>query len=74
MSEKGDPLGVTDVKLLADGDKAKLSWTAPTEGKLSSYIDVNTLNYDVIRFKNSSLEGENGCNSNKRRHHSQTRL
>lgn len=63
---KGDPLGVTDVKLLADGDKAKLSWTAPTEGKLSSYIDVNTLNYDVIRFKNSSLEGEKGCNSNKR--------
>lgn len=55
---KGDPLGVTDIKLIADGNNGQLSWTAPTEGKLSSYIDVNTLNYDVIRFKNSSLEGE----------------
>lgn len=55
---KGDPLGVTDVKLVADGDYGKLSWTAPTEGKLGSYIDTNTLNYDVVRFKNSDAKGD----------------
>lgn len=54
----GDPLGVTDLKLSADGDNATLSWTAPTEGKLGSYIDIQTLNYDIIRFQNSSSEGK----------------
>lgn len=54
---KGDPLGVTEVKLERDGDGARLVWTAPTEGKLGAYIDVNTLNYDIVRYGNSSTVG-----------------
>ena len=55
---KGDPLPVSDLKAERNGDGVKLSWTAPTEGRLESYIDVSTLNYDIVRFKNSETTGE----------------
>ncbi|MDO4158983.1 MAG: carboxypeptidase regulatory-like domain-containing protein [Prevotellaceae bacterium] len=61
---KGDPMTVTDVVLEQEGDGAKLSWTAPVEGKFESYIDTSTLNYNIIRYKDSSTEGETiatGC-------------
>ena len=54
----GDPLGVSDLKVVENGDNASLSWTAPTEGKLNSYINTNALTYDVIRFANSETEGK----------------
>lgn len=54
----GDPLPVTDLKLSRVGSGAALSWTAPTEGVLDSYIDVASLNYDIIRFKDSNPKGE----------------
>lgn len=53
----GDPLGVTDLKAAENGDGASLSWTAPTEGKLGSYINTDALTYEVIRFANSEAKG-----------------
>lgn len=55
---QGDPKAVTDIKLEKNGDNARLSWTAPTEGTLDSYIDVATLKYDIVRYKNSDTTGE----------------
>ena len=54
----GDPLGVSDLKAVENGDNASLTWTAPTEGKLNSYINTDALTYDVIRFANSDTEGK----------------
>ena len=53
----GDPLGVSDLDADIAGDNINLSWTAPTEGKLGSYINTDALNYDIIRFANSEAEG-----------------
>lgn len=55
---KGDPLGVTDAKAVANGSGAEVSWTAPTEGRFNSYINTASLNYDVIRYKNSETDGK----------------
>lgn len=53
----GDPLGVSDFKAAVNGDGTSLSWTAPTKGKLDSYINTDALTYDVIRFANSDTQG-----------------
>lgn len=47
---KGDPLSVTDAKVVQDGDNGVITWTAPTEGKFNSYIDQSALRYDVFRL------------------------
>ena len=54
----GDPIAPTSIKLVADGDNGKLTWTAPAQGKLESWIDVSSLNYDIIRYKNSETAGD----------------
>lgn len=54
---QGDPIGVSDLTFVPEGDNAKLTWTAPTEGTLGSYIDTKTLNYDIVRFANSEKTG-----------------
>ncbi len=54
----GDPLGVSNLNAEVDGNGTKLSWNAPTEGKLNSYINTDALTYDVIRFANSEAEGK----------------
>ena len=53
----GNPLGVSDLQAVVDGNDATLSWTAPTKGKLDSYINTSDLTYDVVRFANSEKEG-----------------
>lgn len=57
---KGDPMGVTDLAadVSADGQGAVVTWTAPTQGKADSYIDVSTLNYDIVRFKDNETKGD----------------
>lgn len=55
---QGDPKSVTNLTIEKNGDGGKLTWTAPTEGLLDSYIDVSTLKYDIVRYKGSSTEGE----------------
>lgn len=46
----GNPMPVTDAKVVASGENALVSWTAPTVGKLDSWIDVNDLTYDIMRL------------------------
>lgn len=53
----GNPLGVTNLTVERDGDGAMIKWTAPTEGKLNSYIDTSSLNYDVVRFGQGDATG-----------------
>ena len=47
----GDPMGVTNIKVESEGNGAKISWTAPTEGKFNTWIDTNDLTYDVWRMQ-----------------------
>lgn len=54
----GDPMAITDLKVVQDEAKAQVSWTAPTEGKLNSFIDTETLYYSIIRYKNSETVGD----------------
>lgn len=42
------PAAVTDVVLKQDGDKAVLTWTAPTEGANGGYINPANLRYRVV--------------------------
>ena len=55
---KGDPMPVTDLTVQRNGSGATISWTAPTEGKTASYIDIDELNYDVLRYRDSNTEPE----------------
>lgn len=54
---EGNPLGVTDATAEVKGDGTTISWTAPTEGKLGSYINQASLKYDIVRYSNSSTVG-----------------
>ena len=45
----GDPIPVASLTAVGEGAFAKVSWTAPTEGKYQSWIDVDDLTYDVTR-------------------------
>lgn len=47
---RGIPMPVTNVKLLPKNDGCILSWKAPEIGQDSSYIDVNELKYDIVRY------------------------
>lgn len=49
----GDPLPPTNVKLEADDKDGYLTWTAPTKGKLDSYINTADLKYDILRLPDS---------------------
>ncbi len=50
----GDPMPVTDTKIAPSGENAAISWTAPTAGKLDSWIDVADLTYDIVRLPDSA--------------------
>ena len=45
----GDPMPVTNATATPDGANAKISWSAPTEGKYKSWIDTADLTYDLTR-------------------------
>lgn len=49
----GDPMPVTDAKVEPSGENAAISWTAPTVGKLDSWIDTADLTYDIMRLPDS---------------------
>lgn len=46
----GNPMPVTDVTLMNEGDNARISWQAPTKGENDSWIDVTSLCYDIMRY------------------------
>lgn len=46
----GDPKSVDNLKVEAQGSNAVITWTAPTEGLLSSWINTADLTYDVWRM------------------------
>lgn len=45
----GDPMPVANATATPDGANAKISWSAPTEGKYKSWIDTADLTYDLTR-------------------------
>ena len=58
-----DPKAVGDLKGVAEGDGARLTWTAPTRGKYDAWIDTATLRYDIVRQPGSVqvAVGVEGC-------------
>lgn len=48
------PMAVTDVVLRQDGDRAVLTWSAPTEGRNGGYISAANLRYRVARVANGA--------------------
>ena len=46
---EGDPKAVGDLKGVAEGYGARLTWTAPTKGKYDAWINKAKLKYDVVR-------------------------
>ncbi len=44
-----DPKAVGDLTVTSEGDGARLTWTAPTEGKYGAWINTATLRYDIVR-------------------------
>lgn len=49
----GDPLPVTDATAVSSGFDGLISWTAPTQGKLESWINTADLTYDIMRLPDS---------------------
>lgn len=43
------PIEIADIKAVADGNKVKIKWTAPTEGIHGGYIDTQNLQYSITR-------------------------
>ena len=46
---EGDPKAVDDLKGVEEGYGARITWTAPTQGKYDAWINTSKLKYDVVR-------------------------
>ena len=44
-----DPKAVGELTVKAEGNGARLTWTAPTEGRYGAWINTATLCYDIVR-------------------------
>ena len=54
----GIPLPVTNLKLEPSDNYAKLTWTAPVNGKFDAYLDPETLCYEIVRSDDVTVASE----------------